>query len=47
MMPDDVGIPLLGYRALPGWGYALFTQFQDCCTYLYYGPSQARHSGPG
>ena len=22
IMPDDMGIPLLGYRALSGWGYA-------------------------
>ena len=22
IIPDDMGIPLLGYRALSGWGYA-------------------------
>jgi hypothetical protein len=24
IMPDDMNIPLLGYRALSGWGYADF-----------------------
>jgi hypothetical protein len=24
IIPDDVSIPLLGYRALSGWGYADF-----------------------
>jgi hypothetical protein len=28
IVPDDMGIPLLGYRALSGWGEALFTQPQ-------------------
>jgi hypothetical protein len=24
IIPDDTGIPLLGYRALSGWGEAVF-----------------------
>ena len=26
IIPDNISIPLLGYRALSGWGEALFTQ---------------------
>jgi len=28
IIPDGLGIPLLGYQALSGWGYALFTQLR-------------------